>query len=68
MSGQRSAVCPYCMKAVYVRTDGLLARHTITLPISAAAVRTVGAGSVTRRCSGSGRPPQAEPARKEATP
>ncbi|HEY5987164.1 MAG TPA: hypothetical protein VIV12_12440 [Streptosporangiaceae bacterium] len=52
------AICAYCRHPVYVRTDGLFARHTIQLPVSAHAVRTVGAGSVIRRCSGSGRPPK----------
>lgn len=65
MSAQPArAVCPYCRRPVFIRTDGQLARHDVRLPISAKAVTTVGSGSVQRRCSGSGKPPKAERAGK----
>lgn len=48
--------CRYCMRDVEVRADGRLKVHTVTLPVSARAVPSVGAGSVKRRCSGSERP------------
>jgi hypothetical protein len=51
-----TVVCRYCMQRAHVRADGRLAIHHITLPVSARAVNTVGAGSVKRRCSGSARP------------
>jgi len=54
-----TARCAWCHRDVPIRADGKLKRHTITLPVSARAVHTVGAGSVQRRCSGSDKPPEA---------
>jgi hypothetical protein len=48
-----TAVCAYCLRAWKTRADGTLVAHFISLPVGRD-------GSVTRRCSGSGRPPKAE--------
>ena len=53
--------CPNCRRQVQVRADGRLAVHYLTLPVSARAVRLLGAGSVKRRCSGSEREATTQP-------
>ena len=56
-----TARCPACRRQVQVRADGRLIVHHVTLPVSARAVRLLGAGSVKRRCSGSEREAQPSP-------
>lgn len=55
------ATCDYCARLRYLRSDGLIATHYITLPVSRRAIPTVGAGQVKRLCSGSGKPPRRAP-------
>jgi hypothetical protein len=52
------ARCRFCGRLVKVRDDGRLAKHSIRIPVSRRATRTVGRGQVTRPCSGSGTVPQ----------
>ena len=63
-----TARCASCRRQVQVRADGRLAVHYVTLPahyltepVSARAVRLLGAGSVKRRCSGSEREATTQP-------
>lgn len=51
--------CRKCGQGPYLlREDGMVPEHQIVLMVSARAVRTVGAGSVRRSCTGGGKPPK----------
>jgi hypothetical protein len=51
-------VCDGCAGLKRLRDDGTIPIHMIGIPVSARAVRTVGAGRVRRRCPGSGKQPR----------
>jgi hypothetical protein len=53
-----TGTCAYCARLRRPTVDGLVPVHYLTIPVSARAVRTVGAGRVRRRCPGSARPPR----------
>jgi hypothetical protein len=53
-----TAVCDWFGKLRQLTADGVMAAHLVSLPVSRAAVASVGRGQVRRRCSGSGRPPR----------
>jgi hypothetical protein len=60
-----TGMCPSCLTRRRLKADGRLILHKLALPVSARAVRTVGTGSVSRVCPGSGglpRPPAGHPA------
>jgi hypothetical protein len=48
----------YCARTKPLDQHGRIVVHYLTIPVSAKAIRAVGAGCVRRRCSGSGRPPR----------
>ena len=52
------ARCDYCARTKRLDQHGRIVVHYLTIPVSAKAIRAVGAGRVRRRCSGSGRPPR----------
>jgi hypothetical protein len=51
-------ICDACARLQRLREDGTVSRHFIAIPVSARAVRSVGAGRVRRRCPGSGKAPR----------
>lgn len=51
-------VCDGCGGAKRLRDDGLVPIHMLSIPVSARAVRSVGAGRVRRRCPGSLKAPR----------
>ena len=51
-------VCNHCARTKRLDQHGRIVLHYIAIPVSAKAIRAVGAGRVRRRCSGSGRPPR----------
>jgi hypothetical protein len=50
--------CDYCARTKPLDQHGRIVTHYLTIPVSAKAIRAVGAGRVRRRCSGSGRLPR----------
>jgi hypothetical protein len=50
--------CAYCARTKRLDQHGRIVAHFLTIPVSAKAIRAVGAGRVRRRCAGSGRPPR----------
>jgi hypothetical protein len=50
--------CDYCARTKRLDQHGRIVVHFLTIPVSAKAIRAVGAGRVRRRCAGSGRPPR----------
>lgn len=50
--------CSYCARLKKLDHDGLVVAHYIAINVSRSAVRTVGAGRVRRKCSGSGKAPR----------
>jgi hypothetical protein len=50
--------CDYCARTKRLDQHGRIVVHYLTIPVSAKAIRSVGAGRVRRRCSRSGRPPR----------
>jgi glutaredoxin len=50
--------CDYCARTKRLDQQGRIVVHYLSIPVSAKAIRAVGAGRVRRRCSGSGRPPR----------
>lgn len=53
-----AGVCDWCGKLRQLDHAGMLVRHRISIPVSRAAVPTVGRGRVRPSCSGSGKPPR----------
>jgi hypothetical protein len=53
-----TAVCDWCGRTRPLTAEGLIARHRVSIPVSATAVPTVGRGRVRPWCSGSGKPPR----------
>jgi hypothetical protein len=51
-------ICDACARLKRLTIEGALPVHYLAIPVSARAVRTVGAGRVRRRCPGSSRPPR----------
>jgi hypothetical protein len=51
-----TGTCTYCARTKRLDAHGLVVVHYLHIPISAKAIRSVGAGRVRRRCQGSGRP------------
>jgi hypothetical protein len=51
-------LCDVCARTRRLDPHGHVATHYLTIPVSARAVRDVGAGQVRRRCPGSGKPPR----------
>jgi hypothetical protein len=51
-------ICPACLTRRKLKDDGRLVLHRISWQVSAATVRAVGAGSVSRICPGSGAEPR----------
>ena len=45
--------CDGCAGLKRLRDDGTIPVHMLSIPVSARAIRTVGAGRVRRRCPGS---------------
>jgi hypothetical protein len=60
---ERRGRCSGCRKLRVLRDDGKVAQHSITIPVSRTAIHDVGAGSVSRPCSGAGKPPLEDDAR-----
>jgi glutaredoxin len=52
------STCPYCARTKRLDAHGLVVVHYLMIPVSAKAIKTVGAGRVRRRCQGGGRPPR----------
>jgi hypothetical protein len=50
--------CDACRGMKRLTDQGLVPVHYIGIPVSARAVRSVGAGRVRRRCPGSGKAPR----------
>jgi glutaredoxin len=50
--------CDYCAATKRLDQHGRIVTHYLSIPVSAKAIRAVGAGRVRRRCSGSGRLPR----------
>jgi glutaredoxin len=50
--------CDYCARTKRLDQHGRIVVHYLTIPVSAKAIRAVGAGRVRRRCGGSGKPPR----------
>jgi hypothetical protein len=48
----------YCARTKRLDQHGLVVVHYLTIPVSAKAIRAVGAGRVRRRCQGSGKSPR----------
>lgn len=55
--------CDGCAGLKRVREDGTIPLHYIGIPVSARAVRSVGAGKVRRKCPGSLKAPRKRVAR-----
>jgi hypothetical protein len=54
--------CDYCARTKPLDRHGRIVAHYLTIPVSAKAIRAVGASRVRRRCPGSGKQPRrAEP-------
>jgi hypothetical protein len=51
-------LCTYCAQSKRLDAHGLVVTHYLSIPVSAKAIRSVGAGRVRRRCQGSGKPPR----------
>lgn len=50
--------CAYCARLRKLDQHGLVVTHYLAINVSGSAVRTVGAGRVRRKCSGSGKAPR----------
>jgi glutaredoxin len=53
-----SGHCDYCAATKRLDQHGRIVTHYLIIPVSAKAIRAVGAGRVRRRCPGSGKPPR----------